>query len=183
MEEKDYIDDAIKQVETFLNKYKNFLNESLKNFPIDDSIKDYIYKQKDIIEMLYNEHLKFINTQFESLHNKIEEIKKIEIDNLLNFKSFFSSKLEDFSNIINDLSSESVRIENEINIKLNDYRNFPKLDSSLKSEIIKAIPCDREILKENKICIMNKFKEYQRQISICDKVKRYFQRAVLNLKG
>lgn len=181
-EMKDYIDDAIKQVETFLNKYKNFLNESLKNFPIDDSIKDYIYKQKDILEMLYNEHLKFINTQFESLHNKIEEIKKIEIDNLLNFKSFFSSKLEEFSNIINDLSSESVRIENEINIKLNDYRNFPKLDSSLKSEIIKTIPCDREILKENKICIMNKFKEYQRQISICDKVKRYFQRAVLNLK-
>ena len=32
--------------------------------------------------MLYNDHLKFINTQFEALHQKIEIIKKIEIENL-----------------------------------------------------------------------------------------------------
>lgn len=179
---KDYIEAAIQQVEVFLGKFKNFVNESTKNFPIDESIKDYIYKQKNIIDMLYNDHLKFINTQFEALHQKIEIIKKIEIENLNNFRNFFSSKLDEFNTTISDLTTESTRIENEINIKLSDYRNFPKLDSSLKSEIIKTIPCDREILKENKICIMNKFKEYQRQISICDRVKRYFQRAVLNLK-
>jgi len=56
------------------------------------------------------------------------------------------------------------------------------LDSFTKENTVRRIQPDMNSLKSKKSIIMNLFKEYQKNIGDSDKIKRYFQRAILNLK-
>lgn len=177
-----YIEQAAKQFGIFKEKFRNFIKVSTTSFPIDDTVFEYISKQKGIIDVLYEEQKKFVLQQFDIFQQKIEKLKKVELDNLLKFKEFFKNKFSNMENKIDDLVNERSNIEEFIEERERDLTSFTELDIYAKESAVRRIPTDINILKNKKQIIMNLFKEYQKNIGDSDKIKRYFQRAIVNLK-
>lgn len=164
------------------SNYNKFLHKTTTNFPIDDSIIEFLSKQKNVIDVLYEDHKKYINDQFELFHRRIESLRELELENLSNFRSFFLGKLTDFENKVSEITEEKTQIDDFLENRITDLEGFPQLDQFTKESCILRINPDMNNLRIKKQRIMNLFKEYQGHISYVDKLKRYFQRSVLNLK-
>ena len=72
------------------------MDENSRNFPIDDTVKLYVNKQRDVIHKLTQDQIKFINYQFDLFHKQIDTLKQIEDENVQKMKNFFISKLNEF---------------------------------------------------------------------------------------
>ena len=152
------------------------------NFPIDDSIIEFLSKQKNVIDVLYEDHKKYVNDQFEIFHKRIESLRELELKNLANFRKFFLGKFLDFENKVNEIVEEKINVDEFLENRITDLEDFSQLDQFTKESCVLRINPDINNLKIKKQTIMNLFKEYQSHIGCADKIKRYFQRSVLNLK-
>lgn len=63
-----------------------------------------------------------------------------------------------------------------------EISEFINQDSFTKETNVRRIQSDMMNLKSKKQIIMSLFKEYQKNIGDSDKIKRYFQRSIINLK-
>ena len=179
---KDFVDDTEKQIEIFKVKFENFVDENSRNFPIDDTVKLYVNKQRDVIHKLTQDQIKFINYQFDLFHKQIDTLKQIEDENVQKMKNFFISKLNEFEESVNTLNNEVSRIKTYLATKIENLKNFPKYDLNKKCEIIRGIPLDKETLRNDKKEIMQKFKDYHFSLNQCEKTKRYYHRMLLNIR-
>lgn len=177
-----YVNQASVQFETFKEKFKKFIEISSANFPIDETVINYINRQKSIIDVLYDEQRNYINGQFDVFHKKIENLKELEIKNLNKFRDFFKNKFVDLESKVNDLVDEKNEVEEFLDNREKDLKGFNEIDSYTKEVSVRRIQSDMGVLKNKKTSIMNLFKDYQKNIGESDKIKRYFQRAVMNLK-
>ena len=177
-----YINQAVIQFDTFKEKFKKFIEISSANFPIDDTVLTYISRQKGIIDVLYEDQRTYITSQFDVFHKKIENLKELEINNLNKFKDFFRNRFVDLENKITELVDEKVEVEEFLDTRDKELKSFQDLDPFSKEGSVRRIQSDMNVLKTKKTTIMNLFKDYQKNIGESDKIKRYFQRAVLNLK-
>jgi len=158
------------------------LLKTTTNFPIDDSIIEFLSKQKNVIDVLYEDHKKYVNDQFEIFHKRIESLRELELKNLANFRKFFLGKFLDFENKVNEIVEEKINVDEFLENRITDLEDFSQLDQFTKESCVLRINPDINNLKIKKQTIMNLFKEYQSHIGCADKIKRYFQRSVLNLK-
>ncbi len=177
-----YIEQATNQFEIFQEKFRKFIEISTSNFPIDESIFEYLSKQKNVIDVLYDDHKNYIISQFDIFHKRIETLKELELANVARFRDFFKGKFLDLENKINELVDEKNEVEDFLQERNSELKDFTNLDSFAKEGAVRRIPSDMNVLKTKKQIIMNLFKEYQKHIGESDKIKRYFQRAVMNLK-
>lgn len=177
-----YIEQASNQFEIFKDKFQKFIEISTASFPIDDTIFEYLGKQKNVIDVLYEEQKKFINSQFDVFYKRIDQLKELEVNNLSRFRDFFKGKFLDLENKIEELANEKIEVEEFLENREGELKCFVDLDSFAKEGAVRRIPSDINVLKSKKQLIMNLFKEYQKHIGESDKIKRYFQRAVMNLK-
>jgi hypothetical protein len=177
-----YIDMAAQRMENFQEKFQKFIKISSSTFPIDDTIFEYFSKQKSVIEVLYDDHKKFINTQFDVFQKRIENLRELELANLTRFRDFFKSKFTFMENKVNEINEEKSEVEHFLNERITDLKEFENLDAFNKEGVVRRIPNDIELIQQKKQVIMNLFREYQNNIGDSDKIKRYFQRAVNNLK-
>lgn len=155
---------------------------STSNFPIDENIFEYLNRQSNIIDVLYEEHRSFIVNQFDEFHKRIEMLKELEVANLNKFRDFFKGKFTDLENKITELVDEKTETEEFLNVKEKELKEFTTFDSFNKENIVRKIQSDMNHLKNKKNVIMNLFKDYQKNIGDSHKIKRYFQRSILNLK-
>jgi hypothetical protein len=132
--------------------------------------------------VLYDDQKKYVLNQFDIFHKRIESLKELELNNLSRFRDFFKGKFLDLENKITELSDEKTEVEEFLGERLSELRDFTALDAFAKENSVRRITSDMGVLKNKKAIIMNLFKEYQKHIGDSDKIKRYFQRAVLNLK-
>lgn len=177
-----YIEQATAQFDTFKDKFKKFIDISTASFPIDDTIFDYLDKQKNVIDVLHSQQVEFVNSQFDTFHKRIEALKDLELDNLAKFRDFFKTKFSDLETKVEELIEEKNEMEDFLDNRDRDFKNFPDLDSFSKEGTVRRIPSDIGVLKQKKQVIMDLFKQYQKHIGESDKIKRYFQRAVMHLK-
>lgn len=177
-----YVEQACGQFDIFQEKFKKFIEISTSNFPIDDTIFEYLSKQKNVIDVLYDDQKKFIHQQFDIFHQRIEILKELELANLSRFRDFFKGKFMDLENKINELVEEKNDVDDFLKERIGELKDFTSLDAFAKEGAVRRIPSDMGVLKNKKQTIMNLFKEYQKHIGDSDKIKRYFQRAVNNLK-
>ena len=177
-----YIAQAIIQFDTFQQKFKKFIEISSANFHIDESVLNYISRQKNIIDVLYDEQKNFVVGQFDLFHKKIENLKELEINNLNKFRDFFKIRFIDLETKVTDLVDEKNEVEEFLEQRDKELKGFQELDAFTKEGSVRRIQSDMNVLKTKKNSIMNLFKDYQKNIGESDKIKRYFQRAVLNLK-
>lgn len=177
-----FVEDSIERFKEFRNKYNQFLQKTTTNFPIDDSILEFLSKQKNVIDVLYEDHKKYINDQFDIFHKRIENLKELELKNLMKFRDFFLGKFLDLENKVNDIVEEKTNVDEFLENRITDLEDFPQSDQFAKESCVLRINPDINNLKVKKQTIMNLFKEYQNHIGYADKIKRYFQRSVLNLK-
>jgi hypothetical protein len=115
-------------------------------------------------------------------HKKIELLKELEINNLNRFRDFFKGKFTDLENKIGELVEEKADVEEFINLREKEISEFVNQDSFTKETNVRRIQSDMMNLKSKKQIIMSLFKEYQKNIGDSDKIKRYFQRSIINLK-
>ena len=170
----DLVTDAQKQIGIFLDRFNNFVEESSQSFPIDDSIFVFINKQRSIIKNIYDEQINHIEMQFEIFMKKINELKEIEKNFLKQFNDYFNEQLNSFEGIVKNLSKEIQKIQNDLAEQIKDFQNFKELNTLRKTTIISNIHLTKDNLKASKNSILSKFKDYQRSITFCDKIKRYF---------
>jgi hypothetical protein len=169
-------------MELFREKFSKYIEVCASNTPIDDTIYELLEKQKNVIDVLYTEHRKYIANQFDVFIKKIEMLRDLEYNNLDNFRNFFKGKIEEVENKLTDLLDVKNNIDDFVSTRLSDLYSFAEFDSFTKEAIIKRVNDDMEVLKTKKQAIMNQFKDYQTYLKDIDKIKRYFQRATLNLK-
>jgi hypothetical protein len=179
---KTYIDEAVIQMELFKEKFSKFIDMSSSHTPIDETIYDLLDKQKGIIDLLYDDHRRFIKERFDTFIKKMELIRELEYNNLDNFRNFYKGKIEDIEIKLTDLLDVKNDVEDFVNGRLHDLNTFGEYDAFTREAIIKRVNDDMEVLRAKKQTIMNQFKEYQIYLKEIDKIKRYFQRTLLNLK-
>jgi hypothetical protein len=177
-----YIEDSKERFKEFRTKYNLFINKTTQNFPIDDSILEFLSKQKNVIDVLYEDHRRYINEQFDIFHKRVEELRELEENNLKNFRDFFLSKFLDLENKVNEIVEEKTNVDEFLETRINDLEEFTQLDQYAKESCVMRINPDFNSMKTKKQIIMTLFKDYQSHIGYADKIKRYFQRSVLNLK-
>lgn len=177
-----YINESIERFKEFQSKYNQFLLKTTANFPIDDSIIDFLSKQKNVIDVLYEDQKKFVENQFRIFHKRIDELKDLEMRNLANFREFFLGKFKVLEKKVGEIVEEKTSIDEFLDNRIADLEEFQQLDQFTKESCVLRINPDINNLKIKKQNIMNLFKDYQSHISYADKIKRYFQRCVLNMK-
>jgi len=177
-----YIGDSLERFREFKAKYNQFLSKTTISFPIDDSIIEFLSKQKNIIDVLYEDHRKYINDQFDIFQKRIESLRELELKNLVNFRDFFLGKFVDLENKVNEIVEEKTNVDEFLENRISDLEYFPQLDQNAKESCVVRINPDINNLLTKKQTIMNSFKEYQHHIGYAENIKRYFQRSVLNLK-
>lgn len=179
---ENYLQQADTQFQVFREKFKKFIEISSSNFPIDETIFEYINKQTNVIDVLYEDQRAFVVNQFDLFHKKVELLKDLEIQNLDRFRNFFKGKFTDLESKITELVEEKTDVDEFLISREKELSDFVNLDNFSKENIVRRIQSDMNNLKSKKQIIMTLFKEYQKNIGDSDKIKRYFQRSILNLK-
>ena len=73
--------------------------------------------------------------------------------------------------MVKNLSKEIQKIQNDLAEQIKDFQNFKELNTLRKTTIISNIHLTKDNLKASKNSILSKFKDYQRSITFCDKIK------------
>lgn len=102
--------------------------------------------------------------------------------NLNNFRDFYKGKLTELEEKISEISEEKANVDEFLDQRNKELNDFGLTDNYSKENIVRRIQSDMNNLKVKKQNILSLFKEYQKKIGDSDKIKRYFQRAMLNLK-
>jgi hypothetical protein len=182
VEIEKYIKEAGTQFGSFKTNFENFVQLAANNFPIDEKAYEYISKEKNMIDLIHDEHKNYIINQFDIFHKKINDLQELELANLERFKKFFQGKLEDLENKINSIADYNSKIMDTLNEKIDNIDNFLNLNTSEKEGTVKGIEVFKSKLKKKKQKFVNLIQNYIEESQESEKLKRYFQRAVMNLK-
>lgn len=182
VEIQNYLKEAGSQFGSFKTNFENFVELAANNFPIDDKAFEYIAKEKNIIDLIYDDHRNYIINQFEIFHKKINDLQDLELANLDRFKGFFQGKFTDLENKINSIADYNTKILERLNGKIENIENFLHLNTSEKEATVKSIEMFKGKLKKKKQKFVNLIQNYIEESQDSEKLKRYFQRAVMNLK-
>jgi hypothetical protein len=182
IEVKTYIEEAATQLELFKDKFSIFLETSSTGAPINENVYKLLDEQKDIIDFMYIEQRKLITDQFDMFIKRLEMIRELEYHNLENFRNFFKDKIEEVESKLSDLLDVKNDIEEFVDGRLFDLNTFHEYDSFTREAFIKRVSDDMNVLRAKKQNIMNQFKEYNVYLIDVEKIKKYFQRSLLNLR-